>query len=127
MPPPPPPFAAPELPLIVLLVRVSVPPLKIPPPLADFPLEIVRPEMFTTLPELILKMRKSGVPLAVLRITVNRLAPGPVIVRLLSNSNSPDVNVMGLARPAAKVIVPPSQAWKIVSRKDPAPLSLLFV
>ena len=97
-----------------------------PPPLVlVLPPEIVRPEMLTV-PDVMLKMRKFGVPAAVLRITVRRLAPGPVIVRFLSITNWADVSVT-LLRPAWNVIVAPSHACRIVSRKDPAPLSLLFV
>src|SRR5947207_2131996 len=123
-----------ELPESVLLVIVRLPPslLKMPPPWFAkppliFPLAIVKSEIVTGLTVLIVKIRKAGVPAAGLRTTVSRFAPGPVIVRPLSITNWADVSVMGLARPAAKVIMPPSQAWKIVSRKDPAPLSLLLV
>src|SRR6266550_1451820 len=113
-----------ELPESVLLLTFNVPALLMPPPEATLnPLAIVRPSSVTVAPEAL--MLKTRVPLLPER--VSRFAPGPLIVRFLLITNSPVVSVMGLARPAAKVIVPPSQAWKIVSRRDPAPLSLLFV
>jgi hypothetical protein len=51
-----------------------------PEPAAELPFAIVRPEM-AIIPEVILKMRKFGVPVATLRCTVNRFAPGPLIIR----------------------------------------------
>src|SRR6267154_5737918 len=112
-----------------MTLSVAVLLFRIPPPLAPpLPLEIVRPEIVTTagLVAVTLKTRNCGVPPAVLRITVKRLAPGPVIVRFLSISNSADVKVIVLT-PAWNVIVAPAHACRIVSRKDPAPLLLLFV
>ena len=50
-----------------------------------------------------------------------------MIVRFLSISNSPLVNVIGLTTPGAKVIVVPAQALAITLRNEPDPLSLLFV
>src|SRR5207244_2210101 len=86
MPPPGPPVAV--LPEMVLLLIVNVPRLRMPPPKRALPLLIVRPEMVTLMLLLILKMRKSGVPAKRLRWTVNRFAPGPLIVRFLLITNS---------------------------------------
>src|SRR6267142_5558092 len=44
------------------------------------PLLMVNPERETLLPLLIAKMRKAGVPPAVLRCRVRTLAPGPLII-----------------------------------------------
>src|SRR2546423_1292034 len=77
-----------ELPEIAHPVTVKIPLLWLrmpPPPAASFPLVIVKPEM-VTLEAKIPKMRKS-VLAAALRCTVNRFAPGPLIVRLLSIDN----------------------------------------
>ena len=60
----PPPGEEAELLLMALLLTVSVPPLLT---MAPSPLETVKPEIVTTLPELMVKTRKSGVPPAVLR------------------------------------------------------------
>src|SRR5205085_111665 len=108
-----------ELPETVQLLRVSVPRLRMPPPeltlrspLVTFPLDMVRPEMFTV-PDWILKMRKFGVAPAALRITVRRLAPGPLMVRFLLINNSALVSVIGLVTcPGliSKVIVAPAHA-----------------
>jgi hypothetical protein len=64
---PPPVFA--RFPEMVTLERVSVPALKMPPPLPGvIPFAIERPEMVAvTLPDVMLKVRKLGVPAAVLR------------------------------------------------------------
>jgi hypothetical protein len=66
---------------------------------------MVRPEMAAPTAALISKMRKLGVPFAVLRCTVNRLAPGPAIVRLLSINNAPPVNTMVLGAGNEKLMV----------------------
>ena len=90
----PPPLLPVLLPEIVLFEIVSAPVLEIPPPLlGEFPLAIVRPEMVAmTWLGVILKMRK--LPAAALRCTLNRFAPGPLIVRFLLISNSPLVRLI---------------------------------
>src|SRR5437762_3866617 len=72
------------------------------------------PEM-VTLPVAMLKMRKSSVPDAALRWTLNRFAPGPVIVRFLLINNSALVSVI-VIRPAEKLIVSPLAAVAIACR-----------
>src|SRR5258705_9147400 len=71
--PPPPPVPA-KLPDTAQKLSVRFPEFKIPPPRfagetvsATWPLEMVKPVMVTVVPELIVKMRKSGVPAAALR------------------------------------------------------------
>ena len=61
-------------------------------------------------------MRKSGVPGAVLRCTLNRFAPGPLIVRYLLISNSPLVSVIVLFAGNRKVIVSPETELETASR-----------
>src|SRR6185369_9552723 len=73
-------------------------------------------------------MRKLGVPVALLRVTVSRFAPGPSIVRFLLINNSPVVRVIGLVTlDISKVIVLPAHAPLMIVRKEPGPLSLLLV
>ena len=57
---------------------------------------------------------------------VKRLAPGPVMVRFLSITNSLLVRVT-VAMLGAKLIVSPGEAARIACRKEPAPLSFPFV
>src|SRR3989442_10884193 len=96
-----------ELPESVLLLTFNVPALLMPPPEATLnPLAIVRPSSVTVAPEAL--MLKTRVPLLPGR--VNRIAPGPLIVRFLLITNSPVATLMGLARPAEKVIVLPGHA-----------------
>ena len=64
-------------------------------------------------------MRKTDVPAALLRRTLNRFAPGPLIVRLLLISNSPFVSVI-VVRFEAGAIVVPEAASLIALRSDPA-------
>lgn len=89
-----------------------------PPPIAPLmlPLERVRPEMLTVLPTEMVEMRNSDVPPAVLRWTVSRLTPGPLIVRFLLISNSPLVSVIVLLAGSEKVIVSPDTALEMASR-----------
>src|SRR5467141_3416159 len=120
------------LPNKLQLVSVRVPLFKTPPPLfgpgVGLPFDTVRPVIVAVTPLLIVKMRKNCVPLTALRMTVNRFAPSPVIVRSLLISNSPDVSVIVWPdKAASKVIVLPGQALLMIARKDPAPLSLLLV
>src|SRR2546425_12042769 len=93
----------------MLLVSVSAPEFQMPPPTFEvtLPFDIVRPEMLTVVPELILKMRKFGAP--ELRCTVSRLAPGPVIVRFLLISNSALVSVIGLTTPLKLIVIVPQK------------------
>src|ERR1051325_1493850 len=97
------------LPETVQFVRVNMPELLMPPPSSAEPLEIVRPEMATLEPLLIEKMRKSGAFDAVVRCTVNRFAPGPLIVRFVCIANSL-VSVIVLLAGKEKLIVPPDPA-----------------
>ena len=70
-------------------------------------------------------MRKSGVPLAMLRWISRLLAPGPEMIRSLSIRSSPLVSVMVL--PVAKLIVSPGAAPAIASRSEPGPSSAVVV
>src|SRR6266581_1352622 len=109
----------------VLRLRMPPPPL---PKSGAFPLEIVKPEIVTLkLPEAILKMRKSGVPPAVLRCTVNPFVVAPSIVRLLSINNSPLVSVIVLFAGREKTILPSGIALLIAARNEPGPLSSVLV
>src|SRR2546422_860539 len=108
---PPPKFA--ELPEMVLLVIVNVPWLKMPPPKGALPLLIVRPEIVTLMLAWILKIRKSGVPAKRLRWTVNRFAPGPLIVRFLLITNSSLNSLIVLFAGRLKLIVSPDAAVAI--------------
>src|SRR5206468_991770 len=115
---------------MVQSVSVNTPALKIPPPPSALystkPCEIVIPEIETvTALELMRKIRNRG-PLGGLRCTVKRLAPGPVMVRFLSITNSPLVRVTVVTL-GAKLIVSPGEASRIACRNDPGPLSLMLV
>ena len=125
---PPPPRIMPKLlPVklseMVQSVSVNTPALRIPPPPGPScakPFEIVIPEIETvTVLELMLKTR------ALMRLlstcTVKRLAPGPVMVRFLSITNSPLVRVTVVTL-GAKLIVSPDEASRIACRKEPGPL-----
>ena len=57
---------------------------------------------------------------------VKRLAPGPVMVRFLSITNSPVVRVTAVTL-GAKLIVSPDEASRIACRNEPDPLSFPFV
>src|SRR6266446_4230398 len=126
----PPPEIEAVLLLIVLLMRLTVavlllrmPPPELPP--VTVPFAIVKPEKVATpgFAKVRLKTR-----LLLLPLIVNRLAPGPWKVRLLSIANSPEVSVMGLVTwVMSKVIVLPGQALAMIPRSEPAPLSLLLV
>src|SRR5438067_2665930 len=117
------------LPEMMQLVIVTAPVLRLkmpPPKLTSDPRVMVKPDSATLkLPEAILKMRNpgasAGIP-SVLRRTVNRFAPGPLIVRFLLISNSPLVRLIVL-RPAAKLMVSPDAASRIACRNVPPPLS----
>jgi hypothetical protein len=107
-------------------VSVNTPALRIPPPPKKvLPFEIVIPEIETvTVLELMWKTR--AVMTLLSTCTVKRLAPGPVMVRFLSITNSPLVRVTVVTL-GAKVIVSPGKAFRIACRKEPAPLSFPFV
>ena len=92
----PPPLLPVLLPEIVLFEIVSAPVLEIPPPLlGEFPLAIVRPEIAAmTLVRSDIEDAESWMPPTALRCTLNRLAPGPLIVRFLLISNSPLVRLI---------------------------------
>ena len=81
--------------------------------------------MLTVFPLCTLKIRKFGVPPAVLRVTVTKLVP-PSIVRFLLIRSSALVSVTVLT-PAWKVIVLPTQASAMICRNEPAPASLPLV
>ena len=75
---------------------------------------MVKPEKETVPPSVVtLKMRKLGVPPAVLRWTVKRFARGALIVRLLLIGNSPLVSVIVLLAGRLKLIVSPGEASMI--------------
>ena len=96
-----------------------------PPPLGAatlFPLLIVSP-VIVTAPSTTWNTRKAGVPLALLLATVSRSAPGPVMVRPLSISNSSVVSVIVSGVGRVKVMVSPDAALAIASRNEPGPLS----
>src|SRR5437879_5598489 len=95
-----------------------------PPPLNTLgetptPLEMVKPESATA-PEAMSKMRKSAA--LTLRVTVNRFAPGPLIVRFLSINNSPFISLIVLPAGREKPIVLPDDASLIAARKVQTPL-----
>src|SRR6266478_4633756 len=58
-------------------------------------------------------------------VRVNRFAPGPVMVRFLSITNSPLVRLTVVTL-GAKLIVSLDEALRIACRNDPGPLSLPF-
>ena len=91
---PPPLLPTASLPLSVHDWTVSAPALRTPPPPAApaLPFPMVNPDN-VTVPAATLKMRKAGVPLAVLRRTVI-FCPPPSIVRLLPMTNSAVASVM---------------------------------
>jgi hypothetical protein len=122
IPPPPVPFDT--LFETTMPVSVSVPPaFSTPPPFAALsPFEIVRPLIETVKAPFTRKTFDALFP-----ETVSALAPGPVMVKFLVISIAPVVRVIGLARPAVKVIVLPSQASTTACRRLPLPLSLLVV
>src|SRR5207253_2257687 len=109
----PPPLLA-ELAEMAQLAIVRVPLLKIPPPLlpGTFPPAMVKPEIVTLVLAPTSKTRKLGIIPKKLRCMVSRFAPGPVIVRFLSITNSLLVRLT-VVRPAAKLIVSPGDAVAI--------------
>jgi hypothetical protein len=122
--PPPPPVPFDTLLAITTPSKVSIPPeFSTPPPsVALRPFEMVNPVTETVNAPFTLKIFEALFP-----EMVNAFAPGPVMVRFLPISIDPLVNVTGLARPAVKVMVPPSQASSTACRKLPLPPLLLFV
>ena len=78
-----------------------------------------------TVPDAILKIRKSGVPGAVLRSTARLPAPGPVTIRFVLMASSPLVSMMFPV--TAKSIVSPAAALAIACRNEPGPLSATLV
>jgi hypothetical protein len=109
---------------MVQSLSVNTPALRIPPPPGPScakPFEIVIPEIETvTVLDLMLKTRT--LMRLVSTCTVKRLAPGPVMVRFLSITNSLLVKVTVVTL-GAKVIVSPDEASRIACRNDPTPLS----
>src|SRR5438876_3612763 len=127
MPPPPPD----ELPEIVLLVTISVLVLssRMPPPpsvtqrqpvLTGEPFSMVTPEITTVSPGAgIWKTRTDLFPL------IARLdGPGPLIVRLVVMSS---VLLSVIVPVTPKLIVSPELAAAIAARREPSPLSFVFV
>ena len=138
-----------EFPLTVLLAIVSVPPLKTPPPspavlplrvqllivkIALFSLSmpppvvpawaflIVNPEIATFSPEE--GIRKTRLEL--LPSIASRSAPGPLIVTLVLTSNSPLLRLITPEMPVASIVSPSfaiDRAWRI----EPGPLSFVLV
>src|ERR1043165_6699134 len=118
MPPPPEKSPADTLSAIVQATIVSVPRLSMAPPLTPDggpPFRIDRPEIVTCANDAIWKMWNAAVPGAALRRTVNRFAPGPLIVTFLSINNSPLVRLIDV-RPGAKLIVSPDVVVAIAAR-----------
>ena len=130
-PPPrgPPKIADTELSEMVQPVSVNTPALRIPPPPGPScvkPSEIVIPEIETeAVLELMVTTRKETKSGGFV-VTVKRLAPGPVMVRSLSITNSPLVRVTVVTL-GAKLIVSPGDASTIACRKEPDPLSFPLV
>ena len=122
----PPPAWVAELPLMTMSRIATIPParMRTPPPSSDRPLFTVRPEIVTVL-GMISKTRKSAVPAAELRWTVNWLAPGPAMVRFVVITSSPLLNA--ITPLTAKVTVSPGAAVAIASRSEPGPLSSVVV
>src|SRR5260221_4451377 len=113
----PPPEPAAALPETTLLLSVKVPELRIPPPALDgktlpvtFPLDTVKPDITTVFPELMVKMRKFGVPPAVLRCTVSRLVPGPLMLTLVARLGNALLRVIAVGVVRAKEILLPLAA-----------------
>src|SRR5580704_14465594 len=97
----PPPLVA-ELPEMVLLVKVTMPPLlKMPPPLAELPFSMVRPEMNTV--TLVIQNTEPTAAL-LFPLTARMDAPGPLMVRfwlIVSPQPAlPVVSVIGPVSPA---------------------------
>src|SRR5437588_5512059 len=106
---------------MLVMVTVSGLPSKMPPPLllGESPLEMVKPES-VTVPATMSKIRKR---LAVtLRVTSNRFAPGPLIVRFLSINSSPLVSLIVMPAGREKPMVLPDDASLIAARKVQTPL-----
>src|SRR5258706_15681436 len=82
---------------------------------------MVSPEIVTE-PEVILRMRKSGIPAAALRWMVRLVAR---MVRFLLINNSAVVKTMG--RPTSKVILSPAGELAMTLRNNPGPGSTGFV
>src|SRR5947208_4212091 len=97
-----------------------------PPELVDTPPETVKPESATFVFAFeTSNTLKKGELLPAVRWIVSRLAPGPLIARLLSINSS----LARLIEPrtlGAKLIVLPTQALSTTERNDPAPESLLL-
>ncbi|PYJ28101.1 MAG: hypothetical protein DMF24_11165 [Verrucomicrobia bacterium] len=144
----PPPLAA-ELPLTVVLPMVSGPPLNMPPPrpavlplimqlvitkvslfslsmpppaLPAWPFLIMKPEIVMVLPETGVRNTR----LIMLPSTASTSAPGPLIVTLVSTSSSPLVRLITPDIPLAS-IVSPLFAMASACRNDPGPLSFVLV
>ena len=104
-------------------VSVNTPALEIPPPLSPpppmnpaTPFEIVRPEIETvTVLDVMSKIRNSGA--VVLRCTVKRSAPGPVIVRFLSTTNSPLVRLTAVRHGAKLIVFPDARSKDRLSQR----------
>jgi hypothetical protein len=112
------------------MIPPPFPPRLLSAPSGVFPLVIVRPDI-TIVPDVILKMRNSGVPCAVLRWTVRRFEPGPRI-ETLDEMTGRTVRRLIVAGPlevnaGSKMIVPPAQTLLMASRREPAPLSAVVV
>src|SRR5438105_6347479 len=122
MPPPAsPPQARAELPERMLSVTVVVPKLMMPPPPSATPFWMVRPEM-ATVPLTMLNTRDEWLPL------IAKLeAPGPLIVRSLLITSSPEASVIVAGSGRLKSIVPPGATLAIASRSEPIPLLFVFV
>lgn len=121
-PPPPPLLFVDALPLMTHWFSVKLPLFRMPPPSEALPFEMVNPFIVTVVPLATLKMRKLGVPPAVLRVTITPLPP--LIVKFLLMGNSAVVSVT--VETPENVIVLPGQARAMASRKLPVPL-LAFV
>src|ERR1700686_438402 len=112
----PPPEPAAVFPETMALVSVNWPEFEIPPPKpaarvpAALPREIVKPEIATDLAELIVNTRKFPVPGAVLRCTVRRPGPGPMMLTLWFILGSALAKLIAPVTPLKSITIGPHEA-----------------
>jgi hypothetical protein len=122
-----------ELLVITASRSVSVPALKIPPPLFSkdpalvpppLPPVIATPEIETIMPDPTVNARSMTVLLLASIVTLD--APGPAIVRCVLIVRLPLVRLMTAGYVREKTMVSPEPALSMASRREPGPLSLVF-